>query len=82
MGQLGEKSVPLGHQNCADIQSESVLGEEEISQLLERAGLPPSFNYIAVIKYSGKIELKGERVISAQFQVAIPHSKGVTAAGT
>lgn len=67
---------------CRYSEIESVLREEEISQLFERAGLHPSFNYIAVIKYSGKIEFKGERVISAQFQVAIPYSKGVTAAGT
>lgn len=40
---------------------ESILREEDISQLFERAGLHPSFNYIAVIKYSGKMELKGER---------------------
>lgn len=67
---------------CRYSEIESVLREEEISQLFERAGLHPSFNYIAVIKSSGKIELKGERVISAQFQVAILYSKGVTAAGT
>lgn len=59
MGQLGEESVPLGHKNS---EVESVLREEEISQLCERVGLHPSFNYITVIKHSGKMERKGERV--------------------
>lgn len=63
MGKLGEVSVPLGHESCADIQRlKAVLRQKETSQLFERAGLHPSFTYFAVIKYPGKMELRGESV--------------------
>lgn len=63
MGLLGEESVPLGCKSRTDIQRlKVVLREKETSQLFEKVGPRPTFNYIAVIEYSDKMTFRGERV--------------------